>query len=61
LHCQAATVGNGEGFLEACHAREKMILPCAYGLFGGVWAMDIWGSVLDASVFCGNKRFDVLW
>jgi hypothetical protein len=55
-----APVGIGEGFWEACHAGEKMILPCVYGLFGRVFAMDVWGSVLDASVFHGNKRFDIL-
>jgi hypothetical protein len=37
----------------------KMIFLCAYGPFGGVCAMDVWWSELDASLFCGNKRFDV--
>ena len=41
LRYEAAPVGNGEGFWEACHAGAKMILPCACGLFGGVCDMDV--------------------
>jgi hypothetical protein len=37
-----------------------MILPCAYGLFGGVCAMDVRWSVLNASLFSGDNHFDVL-
>jgi hypothetical protein len=37
-----------------------MIFPGAYGLFGRVCAMDVRWSVLDACLFGGNKRVDVL-
>ncbi len=37
-----------------------MILPCGYGTFGGVCAMDVRGSVLDASLLRGDKHFDIL-
>ncbi len=36
------------------------IISCAYGMFGGVRAMDVSGSVADASLLRGNKRFDIL-
>jgi hypothetical protein len=36
-----------------------MILPYVYGPFGGICAMDVWWSVLDASLFSGDKSFDV--
>jgi hypothetical protein len=56
---EVAPVGDGERFWKACHAGKKLILPCAYGTFGRVCVMDVWGSVLDASLFRGNKRFEV--
>jgi hypothetical protein len=59
LNCEAAPVGDGERFGKACHAGKKMIFPCAYSLFGRVCAMDVRWSVLNASLFSGNKRFDV--
>ncbi len=46
--------------LVVCHPSKKVILPCAYGTFGKVCAMDVRGSVLDASLLCGNKRFNIL-
>jgi hypothetical protein len=59
LSDEAAPVGDGERFWKACHASKKMILPCVYGTFGGVCAMDVWGSVLDASLFQCDKCFNV--
>jgi hypothetical protein len=59
MSCEAAPVGNGKWSGKARNAGEKMNLPCAYGLFGGVCAMDVQGSVLNASLFCGDKHFDV--
>ncbi len=60
LSCEVAPFDYGERFWKANHTGKKMILPCAYGTFGGVCAMYVWGSVLDASLFHGNKHFDVL-
>ncbi len=45
--------------LVVLHAHKKVILPCAYGTFDRVCAIDVWRSVLDASLLCGNKRFDI--
>jgi hypothetical protein len=59
LSCEAVLVGNGKQVGKTHHAGEKKILPCAYGLFGRVCPMDVQWSVLDASLFCGNKRFNV--
>jgi hypothetical protein len=39
---------------------KKVILPCAYGTFGRVCAIDVQGSVLDASLLCVDKPFDIL-
>jgi hypothetical protein len=50
----------GKDFWEACHAGKKTILPCAYGLFGRDSVMDVWGSVLDVSVFHWDKHFNIL-
>ncbi len=36
-----------------------MIVPCVHGLFGRVCAMDVRWTVLDASLFRGNKCFNV--
>jgi hypothetical protein len=47
LSCELAPVGNGKQFWKAHHAGKKMIFPGAYGLFGGVCAMDVCWSVLD--------------
>jgi hypothetical protein len=59
LSSEAAPIGDGKQFGKACHASKKMIFPCGYGLFGGVCAMDVWWSVLDASLFHGDERFNV--
>ncbi len=50
----------GKDYVRPAMPARKMILPCAYGLFGGVCEMDVWGSVVDASVFRDDKGFDVL-
>jgi hypothetical protein len=55
LSCEAAPVGNGKQFGKARHVSKKMILPCACGPISGVCAIDVWWSVLDASLFCGNN------
>jgi hypothetical protein len=36
-----------------------MIFPGAYSPFGGVCAINVWWSVLDAFLFRGNKSFNV--
>ena len=54
-----APVDNGKQFGKARHASKKMVLPCAYSLFGRVCAMDVRWSVLDVSLFRGNKHFNV--
>jgi hypothetical protein len=59
LRCEPAPVSNGKGFGKAHHAREDMIFPCAYGLFGGVCAMDVRWSALNACLFSGNKGFNI--
>jgi hypothetical protein len=59
LSCEVAPVGDGKQFGKARHAHEKMILPCVYGLFGRVCAMDVRWSVLNASLFRGDKHFNV--
>ncbi len=41
LSCKATPVCNGKRFGEACHAGKKMILPCVYGPFGGICAIDV--------------------
>jgi hypothetical protein len=58
LSCEAAPVCNEKIFGNACHASKKMILPCVYGSFGGVCVMDVQWSVLNVSLFSGDKRFD---
>ncbi len=58
LSCESAPFGNGKQFGKALHADKKMILPDAYGLLCGVCAMDVQWSVLNASLFSGNKHFD---
>ncbi len=59
MSCEAAPVGNGKQFGKARHVGEKMILPCAYGPFSRVCALDVRWSVLDASLFHGNKHFNI--
>jgi hypothetical protein len=59
LSCEVTPVGNGKKFGKAHHAGEKMNLYCVNGLFGGVCVMDVWWSILDVSLFHGNKLFDV--
>jgi hypothetical protein len=59
LSCVAAPVGDGIRFGKACLAGKKMVLPCANGPFGGACAMDVRSSVLNASLFNGDKSFDV--
>ena len=55
LGCKATPVSDGKRLGEACHAGNEMVLPCAYGPFGKICAIDVWWSVLDASLFCGNN------
>ncbi len=45
LSCEASPVGNRKQFGNAHYASKKMILPCPYGLFGRVRAMDVRWSV----------------
>ncbi len=66
LSCEPAPVSNKKRFgkahhtgkRKARHAGKKMIFSGAYGPFGGVCAMDVSWSVLDACLFGGNKRFN---
>jgi hypothetical protein len=59
LRCEPAPVGNEKRFGKAHHAGKKMLFPGVYGPFGGVCAMDVQWSVLDACLFDGDKCFDV--
>jgi hypothetical protein len=59
LSCEAAPVGDGKQFGKAHHDGKTMNLPCVYCLFGGVCAMHVRWSVLDASSHFGDKHFDV--
>ncbi len=59
MSCVAAPVGDGIRFEKACHAGKKMILQCANGPFGRACAMDVRSSVMNASLFNGDKGFDV--
>jgi hypothetical protein len=52
-------LGDGKQFGKARHSVKEMILPCASGLFGRICAMDVQWSVLNASLFHGNKCFDI--
>jgi hypothetical protein len=55
LWCEPAPLHYGKIFGKACYAGKEMIFPGAYGPFGGVCAMDVQQSVLDACLFGGNK------
>ncbi len=59
LGCKPAPVCYGKIFGIACHASKEMIFPGVYGLFGGVCAMDVQRSVLDACLFGGNKKCNI--
>ncbi len=60
LVCEAAPVGDGEGFGEAGDSREEVIFPRTNGSFGGVGVMEIRWGVLEGDTLGMDEVFDVL-